>query len=97
MPHPTLTNPEKIVAAYASNVGEAIQVFEGTFLDRSGEIFPQREWKLVGIDAILEFPDRELAIALEESDQYQDILPAPQIMRQVISLLSMVWNDKLLM
>ena len=43
MPHTTLTNPEKIVAAYASNVGEAIQVFEGTFLDRSGEIFPQRE------------------------------------------------------
>ena len=27
MPHTTLTNPEKIVAAYASNVGEAIQVF----------------------------------------------------------------------
>ena len=43
MPHPTLTNPEKIAAAYASNVGESIQVFEGTFLARSGEIFPQRE------------------------------------------------------
>ena len=42
MPHTTLTNPEKIVAAYASNVGEAIQVFEGTFWARSGEIFLQR-------------------------------------------------------
>ena len=43
IPHPTLTNPEKIAAAYASNVGESIQVFEGTFLARSGEIFAQRE------------------------------------------------------
>ena len=42
IPHPTLTNPEKIVAAYASNVEEAIQVFEGTFWARSGEIFLQR-------------------------------------------------------
>ena len=41
MPHPTLTNPEKIVAAYASNVGETIQVLE-VFLARSGEI-PYRE------------------------------------------------------
>ena len=38
MPHPTLTNPEKIAAAYASNVGESIQIFGGTFLVRSGEI-----------------------------------------------------------
>ncbi len=42
MPHTTLTNPETIVAAYASNVGETIQVFGGTFLARSGEI-PYRE------------------------------------------------------
>ena len=38
MTHPTLTSPEKIVAAYASNVWETIQVFGGAFFARSGEI-----------------------------------------------------------
>ena len=38
MPHPTLTNPEKIVAVYASNVGETIQVFGETSLAPTGEI-----------------------------------------------------------
>ena len=73
--HATLTNPEKFVAEYGSKVEETIQAFGGHFLVRGGDISYREGEKLGDIDVVVEFPDRESAIAWEESEQYQAILP----------------------
>ena len=74
MAHLTLTNTEKFVADYGSKVEETMQTFGGQFLARGGEVSYREGEKLGDIDAILEFPDRESAIAWEESEQYQAIV-----------------------
>ena len=73
--HVTLTNSEKFVAEYGSKVEETIQAFGGQFLARGGEVSYREGEKLGDIDVIVEFPDRQSAIAWEESEQYQAILP----------------------
>ena len=71
----TVTNPEKFVAEYGSKVEETIQAFGGQFLVRGGDISYREGEKLGDIDVVVEFPNRESAIAWEESEQYQAILP----------------------
>ena len=73
--HATLTNPEKFVAEYGSKVEETIQAFGGQFLVRGGDISYREGEKLGDTDVVVEFPDRESAMAWEESEQYQAILP----------------------
>jgi len=74
MAHLTLTNTEKFVAEYGSKVEETIKAFGGQFLARGGEVSYREGEKLGDIDVILEFPDRESAIAWEKSEQYQAIV-----------------------
>ena len=50
-------------------------VFGGQFLARGGEVSYREVEKLGDIDVIVEFPDRQSAIAWEEIEQYQAILP----------------------
>ncbi|MDC0034996.1 DUF1330 domain-containing protein [Chloroflexi bacterium] len=74
MAHLTLTNTEKFVADYGSKVEETMKTFGGQFLARGGEVSYREGEKLGDIDVILEFPDRQSAIAWEESEQYQAIV-----------------------
>ena len=73
--HVTLTNAEKFMADYGSKVEATIKAFGGQFLARGGEVFYQEGEPLGEINVIVEFPDRAAAIAWEESEQYQTILP----------------------
>ena len=73
--HATLTNPEKFVAEYGSKVEETIQAFGGQFLVRGGDISYREGEKLGDVDVVVEFPDRESAMAWEESEQYPALLP----------------------
>ena len=73
--HVTLTNAEKFMADYGSKVETTIKAFGGKFLARGGEVFYQEGEPLGEINVIVEFPDRAAAIAWEESEQYQAILP----------------------
>ena len=71
----TLTNAEQFVAEYGSKVKATVDAFGGQFLVRGGEV-SYREGEPVGdVDVVIEFPDRATAIAWEESEQYQSILP----------------------
>jgi len=73
--HVTLTNAEQFVAEYGSKVKATVDAFGGQFLVRGGEV-SYREGEPVGdVDVVIEFPDRATAIAWEESEQYQSILP----------------------
>ena len=73
--HVTFTNREKFMADYGSKVEATINAFGGNFLVRGGEV-SYREGEPVGdVDVVIEFPDRATAIAWEESEQYQSILP----------------------
>ena len=74
MAHLTLTNTEKFVADYGSKVEETMKTFGGQCLARGGEVSYREGEKLGDIDVILEFPDRQSAIAWEESEQYQAIV-----------------------
>ena len=73
--HVTLTNAEKFMADYGSKVEATIKAFGGQFLARGGEVFYQEGEPLGEINVVVEFPDRAAAIAWEESEQYQTILP----------------------
>ena len=73
--HVTLTNAEKFMADYGSKVEATIKAFGGQFLTRGGEVFYQEGEPLGEINVIVEFPDKAAAIAWEESEQYQAILP----------------------
>ena len=73
--HVTLTNAEKFMADYGSKVEATIKAFGGQFLARGGEVFYQEGEPLGEINVIVEFPDKAAAIAWEESEQYQAILP----------------------
>ena len=73
--HATVTNPEKFAAEYSSKVEETIRAFGGQFLVRGGDISYREGEKLGDVDVVVEFPDRESAMAWEESAQYQAILP----------------------
>ena len=73
--HVTLTNAEKFMAEYGSKVELTINEFGGKFLARGGEVFYQEGEPLGEINVVVEFPDRAAAIAWEESEQYQSILP----------------------
>ena len=73
--HVTLTNAEKFMADYGSKVEATIKAFGGQFLARGGEVFYQEGESLGEINVIVEFPDKAAAIAWEESEQYQAILP----------------------
>ena len=73
--HVTLTNAEKFMADYGSKVEATIRAFGGQFLARGGEVFYQEGEPLGEINVIVEFPDKAAAIAWEESEQYQAILP----------------------
>ena len=73
--HVTLTNAEKFMADYGSKVEATIKAFGGQFLARGGEVFYQEGEPLGEINVIVEFPDSAAAIAWEESEQYQAILP----------------------
>ena len=73
--HVTLTNAEKFMADYGSKVEATIKAFGGQFLARGGEVFYQEGAPLGEINVVVEFPDRAAAIAWEESEQYQAILP----------------------
>ena len=73
--HVTLTNAEKFMADYGSKVEATIKAFGGQFLARGGEVFYQEGEPLGEINVVVEFPDRAAAIAWEESEQYQAILP----------------------
>ena len=73
--HVTLTNAEKFMADYGSKVEATIKAFGGQFLARGGEVFYQEGEPLGEINVIVEFPDRAAAVAWEESEQYQAILP----------------------
>ena len=73
--HVTLTNAEQFVTEYGSKVKATVDAFGGQFLVRGGEV-SYREGESVGdVDVVIEFPDRATAIAWEESEQYQSILP----------------------
>ena len=73
--HVTLTNAEQFVTEYGSKVKATVDAFGGQFLVRGGEV-SYREGEPVGdVDVVIEFPDRATAIAWEESEQYQSILP----------------------
>ena len=73
--HVTLTNAEQFVTEYGSKVKATVDAFGGQFLVRGGEV-SYREGEPVGdVDVVIEFPDRATAIAWEESEQYQAILP----------------------
>ena len=73
--HVTLTNAEQFVTEYGSKVKPTVDAFGGQFLVRGGEV-SYREGEPVGdVDVVIEFPDRATAIAWEESEQYQSILP----------------------
>ena len=73
--HVTLTNAEQFVAEYGSKVKATVDAFGGQFLVRGGEV-SYREGETIGeIEVVIEFPDRAAAIAWEESEQYQSILP----------------------
>ena len=73
--HVTLTNAEKFMADYGSKVEATIKAFGGQFLARGGEVFYQDGEPLGESNVNVEFPDRAAAIAWEESEQYQAILP----------------------
>ena len=73
--HVTLTNAERFMADYGSKVEATIKAFGGQFLARGGEVFYQEGEPLGEINVIVEFPDKAAAIAWEESEQYQAILP----------------------
>ena len=73
--HVTLTNAEKFMADYGSKVEATIKAFGGQFLARGGEVFYQEGEPLGEFNVIVEFPDKAAAIAWEESEQYQAILP----------------------
>ena len=73
--HVTLTNAEKFMADYGSKVEATIKAFGGQFVARGGEVFYQEGEPLGEINVVVEFPDRAAAIAWEESEQYQAILP----------------------
>ena len=73
--HVTLTNAEKFMADYGSKVEATIKAFGGQFLARGGEVFYQEGEPIGEINVIVEFPDKAAAIAWEESEQYQAILP----------------------
>ena len=70
-----LTNAKKFMADYGSKVEATIKAFGGQFLARGGEVFYQEGEPLGEINVIVEFPDKAAAIAWEESEQYQAILP----------------------
>ena len=73
--HVTLTNAEQFVTEFGSKVKATVDAFGGQFLVRGGEV-SYREGEPVGdVDVVIEFPDRATAIAWEESEQYQSILP----------------------
>jgi uncharacterized protein (DUF1330 family) len=73
--HVTLTNSETFMADYGAKVEDTITVFGGKFLVRGGEVSYQ-EGDLIGeLNVIDGFPDMAAAIAWEESEQYQAILP----------------------
>ena len=72
--HVTLTNAEKFMADYGSKVEDTIKAFGGQFLARGGEVSYQEGEPLGEIHVIVEFPNRDAAIAWERSEQYQAIL-----------------------
>ena len=73
--HVTLTNAELFGSEYGSKVKATVDAFGGQFLVRGGEV-SYREGEPIGdIEVVIEFPDRAAAIAWEESEQYQSILP----------------------
>ena len=69
--HVTLTNAEQFASEYGSKVKATVDTFGGQFLVRGGEV-SYRGGESIGD---IEFPDRGAAIAWEESEQYQSILP----------------------
>ena len=73
--HVTWTYAEQVASEYGSKVKVAVDAFGGQFLVRGGEV-SYREGEPIGdIEVVIEFPDRAAAIAWEESEQYQSILP----------------------
>ena len=73
--HVTLTNAEQFVTEYGSKVKATVDAFGGQFLVRGGEVSYREGEPVVDVDVVIEFPDRATAIAWEESEQYQSILP----------------------
>ena len=79
MVHLELTNTEAFVAGFGSKVETLANEFGGKFLVLMGDVHRyenQFNGKQADVHGIVEFPDRESAIAWYESDQYKAILPA---------------------
>ena len=79
MVHLEVTNPEAFAAGFGSKVADVAREFGGKFLVQLPAVHRyenQFNGKQADVHGILEFPDRESAIAWYESDQYKAILPA---------------------
>ena len=73
--HQTPTNPERMRAEYGSKVESTFEGFGGRFLVRGGEISYQEGESLGEKTVVVEFPDRDKALAWKNSEQYQSIRP----------------------
>ena len=73
--HVTMINLEKFTEQYASKVEETIKAFGGMFLVRGGNVSYTEGEELGDLNVVVEFPDIASALAWNNSDEYQAILP----------------------
>ena len=53
--HPNLTNPEKFVSEYGSNIVDVIEQYSGQILIRGGDV-SYREGDSTDLNVVIEFP-----------------------------------------
>ena len=70
-----LTNPEAFKEDYGSKVLATVEKFHGRYIVRGGEITNLEEVFPWGRAVIIEFPDKEAALAWYHSPEYQEIIP----------------------
>ena len=79
MVHLEVTNPEAFATGFGSKVADVAREFGGKFLVLRPAVHRyenQFNGKPADVHGIIEFPDRESAIAWYESDEYKSILPS---------------------
>ena len=74
--HQILNDADRFMTDYASKVPDTLKPFGGRFLVRSGNIFYREGEDFGDSYAVVEFPDRDAALAWQSGEQYQAILPA---------------------
>ena len=90
--HVTFTNREVFMSDYASKVGDTVAAYGGRFLVRAGEVSYSEGESLGDISVVIEFPDRELAHAWNNSEEYRSIVPV----RLQNSVTNFIINDGVL-